>query len=318
MDFNFYNFYFRYRWKESDFLAFQTVLKNYASAIAKGFTGGSVLDGLKFSSASNFLVTLSKGAAIDVDGNPLIKDASEQVTFAGPSGGLGRKSIVVIRRTLTDNNLIQDPNNIANNVYLNTNHSSQLVVIDGTAAASPAYPTKLAGDVVLFGVIIGGADTQITSASIDYSVRESFGKSSTALDFVKKFDLIVGRSHEADYGSLSDALASSGISLANSILVKDSETVDSLITINKSDLKIEFDKGVVFTKGTAASGIVISASGVEFSGIKFKDFSSAGNVALGITGEKVSVHDCIFKNCLNEIVDQSSGLASILACFSEV
>lgn len=316
--FEYFNYYPGYLWRAQDFGTLQEVIQKLTKYLSKGSFGAAALMGHDYGGAVNFDLDVNQGISVDPNGQPLISTTSTTVTAAGPSGGQGRKSLVVARELLVDQNFIADPGNPSNNVPLNTTSTTQIVVIDGTPAGSPTYPSKLTNDVILFGLIIGGADTQITGSSIDYSVRECPGKNSALLNLGKEFSYVVGTGQSATHRTMADLVAA-GISGGSSVLITTNETVDSTIAWTVSDTRLQFAKGVTFTKGTAASGMTIAATGVDVAGGRWVGFSGGSDVAIGFTSaaQLCSVSHARFSNCTNEIVDLSTIGTTIIGGFSE-
>ncbi len=306
--FEFFNFYEEYLWRETDFDTFQEMLKQLNNAGWRGAVGPAVLKGLDFEGAAAFQLDVGTGVAINNNGMPLVQTTTSTVTAAGPSGGQGRKSLVVIREVTTDENMIVEPTNPTNTVPLNSTSESEILVIDGTAAASPAYPSKESGDVVLFGLIIGGSDTEITEDSIDYSVSELVGKTTDFLKMAQGFDAIVGKSRYTDYREINDLMASTGVSGLRRIYIKDSDTLNEVQEINQPNMLFVFGPNVTYTKGTAATGLLVSASGVHLEMGSFEGFNGGSDAAIGYaaTAEYGTVSRVRFKDCTNEIADATS------------
>ena len=91
------------------------------------------------------------------------------------------------------------------------------------------------------------------------------------------YHAIVGTSTGSTHATLAAALADVTVPAGARILIRDSETVNSTIQVTKNNVKLEFMPGVTFSKGSAGTGIQISAVGVWIEGGRFANFSTAGN-----------------------------------------
>lgn len=82
------------------------------------------------------------------------------------------------------------------------------------------------------------------------------------------------------HATLAAALADANVTSKSKILVISDATVNSTITVAKDNLVIEFLPGVTYTKGSATTGIQVTADGVEIHRGRFADFSSGGDKAV--------------------------------------
>lgn len=83
------------------------------------------------------------------------------------------------------------------------------------------------------------------------------------------------------------------------VLVLVSETVNSTFLLTFSNCKIEFAKDVTWTKGSATTGFSITGSNNKISDIRMSGFSTDGDKALVISGNKNRINDANFINCVN-------------------
>ncbi len=178
-----YNFYFRYKWNEDDFLTWQTSMVGLQRAAMEGLFGGAVMGGFELTAVSGMVVEVADGIAIGPTGYLMVENDVTDLTFAAPVSNV-RKDLIVVRPLLVDSTLITRPTTPFDNVYLKQLQDCQVVVIPGTAAANAEYPAKLAGDIIIAGVRIQTGAVALTSADFDFSVREIYGKNS---DFQQNF-----------------------------------------------------------------------------------------------------------------------------------
>jgi len=158
-------FYFKYLWSPADFLNMQTWLQSEYRAIAEGGFGASILSGIKASVSSGLTVSMTNGIAVNSDGRIVVFVAAN-ATFASPAGNPAR-SLLVLRPKLTSANFIPEPVNPANSVPLHQKLEYDLVVINGTPAATPVYPSTVAGDIVVLGVSLTASQVTLVATNFD-------------------------------------------------------------------------------------------------------------------------------------------------------
>jgi microcystin-dependent protein len=112
-----------------------------------------------------------------------------EVTFEVDTAATGtRLDLVVVRPNLVDNTFITNPTNPFQQVPLRTLQGSEVVVIQGVESTSPEYPSKLAGDVALFGVRVAVGQTALSMDDIDLEARDLIGKNSFFQQDAAKYD----------------------------------------------------------------------------------------------------------------------------------
>lgn len=305
--FNLFNFFKRYKWTKTNFTDFQDTLLFFTKALGRK-SHTSVLRGYQYSSATLFSLSVAEGLAVDVNGFPLHKSSTTSgIAVAAPSVSQGRNSLIVARQKLTDNTPIAEPENPSNTVYLNTQYECDIVCIDGTLGG--AYPAKLTGDVILFGLVIPANVSAIDPSYVDYSVTEYPFKNSDVAKYFQKFHAVVGVGPYSTHADLNAVMADANISNIKEILVAESLTINTVQTIDQNNKRIYFAPGVTLTKGTAASGVVVSATGVDLDRGRFSGFNGGSDVAVGYENgaDNGSVFGTRFNNCTNTIVDLTSG-----------
>ena len=92
------------------------------------------------------------------------------------------------------------------------------------------------------------------------------------------FDAIVGAATGATHATLQDAI--NAASAGWKILVLDSETINTRISVNVSSLQIVCKPSVVFTKGADTVGLEISGARVKVEGGRFVGFTVGGDIAI--------------------------------------
>lgn len=165
-----FNFFQEYTWQVGDFVNMQLWEKELRT-MPWFALGPAVLAGLSVAPVSGLNVQAEPGVAVNADGLAVNADAALQAEFASPTGNPA-KSLLVLRPFETAVTDIPEPLNPINTVQLHQRFDHQLVAIDGTPAASPAYPSVNPEDIILMGVNLGASQTVITQADFDFSQRQ--------------------------------------------------------------------------------------------------------------------------------------------------
>lgn len=134
------------------------------------------------------------------------------------------------------------------------------------------------------------------------------------LNAAMKFQLIVSDDFDATHSTLAAAVAAA--SAGQSILVRKNETLNASVTVSTANLLIEFDPGTTYTKGSATTGLVVSASGVKIRGGRFAGFSTSGDKAIQITSNYAMIRDMRFSSCDTDIED-TIGTSSLVGNITE-
>lgn len=163
-----FHFYDQYIWQAIDFENYQRWVDQFFKAISEGTTGAAVLSGLDVTPNGGMNVQIAPGIAVSPTGQMMVVPNAQTAIFASnPSNPV--KHLLVCRPVLTDETLIPQPTNPLVNVPLHIQQTFQLVVISGTPAASPTYPTGLlqAEDTIIASISLIANQTVISQADID-------------------------------------------------------------------------------------------------------------------------------------------------------
>lgn len=296
-----FNYYRRYKWTAANFTLLQNQLIGYSQTQLAALARDAVLQGLNQNGSSALNVNYLAGFAINSSGALLAKASNGSVAVTN-----NIKSLIVLRPVTTNINSIVRPTAPFDPVFLNTLQDSTVVSIDGDVSN---YPSKAAGDVVLFGVVASGGSITL----IDESQCELLGKTGE-LAKAKPHDIIVGNHREAHYRTL--ALMAAAVVSGNRVRVMDSEALTGTVTISVSDMKLDFDPGVAVTKSSAATGFILSGNGIRITGGRFSGFSTAGNKAIQITGNYCSIWGTRFATNDTD-VDDTTSTNSLVGVISE-
>lgn len=161
-----FNFYQKYLWNPTDFADFQTWLQDTLKAISEGALGAAVLSGLKVAPGGGMTVQINDGISVSPSGRLVVAESIANQTVASPSGNPAR-SLIVLRPKLTDATPIAEPVNPSNTVYLHEVLDYDVVVINGTPAATPVYPATGADDIIVAALKLNSGHSTITEADFD-------------------------------------------------------------------------------------------------------------------------------------------------------
>lgn len=183
---DFYNWYRRYKVRAVDMLGLQKGLVDSFRGMGEGAFGKAVMSGLEVTSAGGLVLNISEGIAQGASGQ-LIAASGGAVTGSA-DGSLPVKSLIVARALVESENYITRPTNPFEPVPLNEVQCAQIVLLTGTPAAQPEYPTVEDTDAVLAGFTLAAGQSSITEEELDFDVRESIGKNTPVMKNTFRFD----------------------------------------------------------------------------------------------------------------------------------
>lgn len=151
---------------------------------------------------------------------------------------------------------------------------------------------------------------------VDGKLKRKTASAIRLMDAFAHFDAVVGSADYCTHTDLASAIAA--VSAGASILVISSLTLNSTVTVNKNDIEISLKPGVVLSKGTATTGILISNSGCRLRGGKVSGFGAGGDkaISIGSGGTSAMLRDIRFTGNTTD-VDDANDLASVLGCVNE-
>jgi len=171
-----FNYYVRYPWGPADFTNLQDgvvdiVRDSFASLEGAGLlTGGVVAP-----SGSISGVTVTALTAMNDDGFLLVTSNTRFVDLADGNGSNPRYDLIVARPLLSNGAMINRPTSPYESVPLTTLQQCQLAVVQGTPAASPSIPAKVAGDVIIAVVLVPTSATSISAPNINQTTQHENG-----------------------------------------------------------------------------------------------------------------------------------------------
>jgi len=182
-----YNFYRRYKWTAEDFEGWQGGMVDHSRGMFEGLFGGAVLEGFAPTLAGGLDIDVSAGIASGPTGFLNVVTAVSSLSLTAPSADFER-ALVVVRPNLTPTDMITKPTDVNTTVSLTTEQRSEVAIIRGSPASSPAYPATEANDVILFGVRLEAGQVTLAEVDLDFEVRDLPGKNSNFQQDMAKFD----------------------------------------------------------------------------------------------------------------------------------
>lgn len=184
-----YKFYRRYLWRAEDFEGWQNGMVDHSRGMFEGLFQGAVLDGLTVSpSGSGLALTVSEGIASGPTGYLHVHNVTTDLTLSAPTGSNRVRHLVVSRPNLVDGDFITRPTNPFDSVPLTVSQEATVMVLSGTQASEPVYPTPDVNDVVICGVRLNSTQTTIARYDLDFEVRNVLGKSGNFQHNQAKYD----------------------------------------------------------------------------------------------------------------------------------
>lgn len=136
---------------------------------------------------------------------------------------------------------------------------------------------------------------------IDYleSVTDAF------VGYQSIYSAFVGTGGLATHASINDAITD--VPAGSKILVLNSATINTVQSISKNNITVEFKPGVIYTKGTAQYAIQVQADHAKIVDGIFEGFSGGSDAGIRVdnTSDFSKIRDCHFKNCTVGVDDQS-------------
>lgn len=126
---------------------------------------------------------------------------------------------------------------------------------------------------------------------------------------LSSFDIIVGASAYATHTTLAAALADAAYTTNKRVLLLDSATLASTITLNKAGWRIYAAPGVTYTAGAATKAFSVTAARCEIRSLRLSGFTTG--IEFTSAGDYGRVADCYFASCTTEI-DESTATAGRL------
>lgn len=199
-------FYQAYVWSPTDFENFESYVWGAIEGLMEGAFGAAVLKGLRPRAGGGMTLLVDAGVACNDSGRIVGVASQLNTTIASPVGNPAR-TLVVLRPKSTDATFIPEPTAPSNSVPLHEKLEYDLIVLNGTPAATPAYPAKLTGDIIVAGLKLTAAHATITEADLDFGVidRPRKRKNRVAIK-TGSYDLV-----EADNIIEADFSAASGV-----------------------------------------------------------------------------------------------------------
>lgn len=166
-----YTWYSQYIVQPADLTGLQEYIRASIESSLEGLSGASIVSGLRMTNVGGMTLECSEGGALSPAGRLMVLGSPGQVTL-GSDPSLPRRSLVILRPTATVVSQIVNPTAPPTLVTFQERFDATLVVIPGTPAASPAYPSKQANDVVIMGLLIPAGASSLSVTNFELGPRE--------------------------------------------------------------------------------------------------------------------------------------------------
>lgn len=186
-----------------------------------------------------------------------------------------------------------------------TDWSVEILYVSGTPAGSPAAPATPAGYLKVNELAVAASIGMASQVSITDTRSLLPLCSSSSLTGSNEYDKIVGDTSIVGVTHSSLKLALDNSSDGEKILVLSNESIDTTPVISNNDIEIVFKRGVTLTRGTIATGLQIDGSDCKLTGLRMSGFSTGGDKALIVNGERAYLDAPRFLNCVLEIEDNA-------------
>lgn len=118
------------------------------------------------------------------------------------------------------------------------------------------------------------------------------------------YKCVVGAETYCTHPTLAAALADAGTLAGSKILIVDSFSLSTSVTVATANIGIEAMPNVTLSDGGAEDGLIIAASGVRIKGIRFAGFT--GNaIQINNTFNNNFISECRFSSCANDVLDSN-------------
>lgn len=204
-----------------------------------------------------------------------------------------------------------------------TNGSNQMVVgvatgiLKGQAIVATGVPTGTFVDSItsLTVTMSQNASATTTGVAVAFNHQYATGNNVQAqldeLDatiFTREYpyDIIIGGSTiaAATHATLAAALADANYGANQRVLLADSQTIGTTITISKSGWRISALPSVTYTNSSAGTGISVNAAGNWVDGLRMSGFTTG--IAYTSLGTYGRVANCNFASCTLDYDDTSA------------
>lgn len=232
----FFNFYYGYLWRDTDFANFQSALIDWTDGGREGLSGAACVSGLQVIPNSGMTVTVKAGIGISPSGKLLVLENDTDVTVVSPSGNPA-KTYLVLRLVPTDENDIPTPTNPSVMVPLNEAQTAEVVEIDGTPAPSPVYPSLGADDLVLMGFGLTNGQVNLTISSFEVTKRNNWSQNRVSQITQVTSNYTVADNDEiievnATGGAVTISLPAANLSVGRRLTIVKTDSSSNVVTVD--------------------------------------------------------------------------------------
>ncbi len=122
------------------------------------------------------------------------------------------------------------------------------------------------------------------------------------------YTVVVGSAAYCTHATLAAAIADSGVGTNINVLLTESASIGTMITLTKAGWRITALPGVTYTKSGGTTCISVQAANVTITGLRFASYATGGDKA--ITGTSAWTYGrvlfCNFSACDTEVDDSSA------------
>lgn len=186
---------------------------------------------------------------------------------------------------------------------ISTDWGVEMGYLAGTPAGSPVAPAVPAGYIKLCEMTVAASTGMADQGSIADSRELLPLCSSSSLTGSSEYDKVVGDTSLVGVTHSSLKLALDNASDGEKILVLSDETIDTTPVISNNNIEIVFKRGVTLTRGTIANGLQIDGNDCKIVNARLINFSTVGDKAIIVNGNRSYLDAPRFLNCDTEIED---------------
>jgi hypothetical protein len=189
---------------------------------------------------------------------------------------------------------------------VSTKWDVELQYVAGTPAGSPTAPAVPAGYIKLCEMYVNASTGMANQAAITDSRVQLPLMTSSSLTGSNEYDKVVGDSSLIGVTHSSLKLALDNASDGEKILVLQDESIDTTPVVSNNNIEIVFKRGVTLSRGTTSNGLQIDGNDCRIINARFSSFSTVGDKAIIVNGERAYLDAPRFLNCDTEVEDNAN------------
>jgi hypothetical protein len=187
-----------------------------------------------------------------------------------------------------------------------SNWDVEVSYVAGTPAGSPVAPSVPAGYLKVCELYVNASTGMAGQSDVTDSRSLLPLCSSSSPTGSNEYDKVVGNIANVGVTHSSLKLALDNASDGEKILVLEDETIDTTPVVNNNNIEIVFKRGVTLSRGTTTNGLEIDGNDCKLVNARFSGFSTAGDKAIIVNGERAYLDAPRFLNCDTNIEDNAN------------